>query len=170
MSDTPGIARLRSLLDHCESKNQGACEAIGLLLHKRLGPSGYDQTPPGLLTFASTGGDGVHFSLAGASDTAPVVMTVPMNPQRPNLVVGGSLQQFLGLGIPLGFFVLEGLSYSPGSTASQLDKARLRDLPAAAAKTLRALSKSMGARRWRDHAATLAVLQSEHADLIDQPH
>ncbi len=83
------------------------------------GPHGdrwsYDATPVNSLTFASTGGDGVHFGLlhdtTAASLTAPVVMTVPMQFDAPNHVVGASLREFLALGCRTGYLHLEQLAY-----------------------------------------------------------
>ena len=55
-------------------------EEIGLLLHSKSARTAYWCTPVNVVTFASTGGDGVHFSLLdlgdGAGDSSPVVMTV----------------------------------------------------------------------------------------------
>jgi hypothetical protein len=89
---------------------------LGLRLH---GPDGdrwdYDATPVNSTTFASTGGDGVHLGLlhdaTAASSTAPVVMTVPMQFDAPNRVVGASLREFLALGCRTGYFHLEQLAY-----------------------------------------------------------
>jgi hypothetical protein len=92
---------------------------LGLRLH---GPDGdrwdYDATPVNSTTFASTGGDGVHFGLlhgsTAASPTAPVAMTVPMQFDAPNHVVGASLREFLALGCRTGYFQLEQLAYRWG--------------------------------------------------------
>jgi hypothetical protein len=88
---------------------------LGLRLH---GPDGdrwdYDATPVNSTTCTSTGGDGVHFGLlhatTAASPTAPVVMTVPMQFDAPNHVVGASLREFLALGCRTGYVQLEELS------------------------------------------------------------
>lgn len=74
----------------------------------------YFCTPHNSVTFASTGGDGVHFgllSLPGRADQ-PVVMTVPISDQY-NTVVAESLQEFLELGYHVGWFSLEEIIYSP---------------------------------------------------------
>ncbi|HEX6677952.1 MAG TPA: hypothetical protein VF486_23420 [Actinomycetes bacterium] len=92
---------------------------LGLRLH---GPDGdrwdYDATPVNGTTFASTGGDGVHFGLlhgsTAASPAAPVVMTVPMQFDAPNHVVGASLREFLALGCRTGYFQLEQLAHPWG--------------------------------------------------------
>jgi hypothetical protein len=88
---------------------------LGLRLH---GPDGdrwdYHATPVTSTTVASTGGDGVHFGLlhgsTAASSTAPVAMTVPMQLDAPNHVVGASLREFLALGCRTGYFQLEQLA------------------------------------------------------------
>ncbi len=76
-------------------------------------------TPINSVTFATTGGDDVHFGLVAIerkySDLSPIVMTVPMagdNPKETNFVVGESLHEFLRLGCVHDFFDLEKLAYS----------------------------------------------------------
>ena len=74
----------------------------------------YPTTPVNVTTFASTGGDAVHFSAINASHgsgTAVVVMTVPMAFDNPNHIVGGDLREFLALGCRTGYFCLERLAY-----------------------------------------------------------
>jgi hypothetical protein len=88
----------------------------GLFLVRPLVRWEYFCTPLNTLTFASTGGDGVHYGLlptAGVPyDQLPVVMTVPMS-DRNNIVVAETLKEFLGLGYFVGWFSLEQLSYDP---------------------------------------------------------
>lgn len=75
-------------------------------------------TPVNTLSFASTGGDDVHFGLLAINgkygDTSPVVMTVPMadlNPVNANFILGHSVYEFLCLGCVHGFSILEELAY-----------------------------------------------------------
>ena len=89
---------------------------LGFRLHGRHGDDwDYDATPANSTTFASTGGDGVHFGLLHATTTvagaAPVVMTVPMQFDAPNHVLGASLREFLALGCRTGYYHLERLAY-----------------------------------------------------------
>ncbi len=81
---------------------------------------GYESTPINSITFAETGGDGVHFSLVQlhdvVSEDSPVVMTVPMQPDKPNIVVGSNLFEFLCLGSQIGYFPLEQLAYDQRTT------------------------------------------------------
>ena len=66
----------------------------GLQLSETLENYGYFCTPVNSSTFASTGGDGVHFSLVHingkATDDSPVVMTCPMGVKF-NMIVGSNL-------------------------------------------------------------------------------
>ena len=105
---------------------QSALYPIGLLLEPPDQPRrlGYDSTPVGAVTFASTGGDGVHFSGVVASDgDLVIVMTVPMQWDHPNIVVGRSIREFLDLGCRHrgGYFTLEQLAYDWDSTIADLE-------------------------------------------------
>ncbi len=74
----------------------------------------YDSTPKNSETFATTGGDGVHYSLLtndiGLADKKVVIMTVPMMDK--NIILADSLDEFLGLGYYNGWFPLEQLVYN----------------------------------------------------------
>lgn len=83
-------------------------------------------TPSNALSFASTGGDDVHFSLLkvgkGFGDDSPVVMTVPMagdTPEETNIILGENLHEFLCLGCVHGFFGLEQLMYCRTETLEE---------------------------------------------------
>ncbi|MGD1915141.1 MAG: hypothetical protein ACFCBV_02995 [Phycisphaerales bacterium] len=90
------------------SEWEGALDAIGLLHDADFPP--YDATPLNCRVFATTGGNGTHFA---ALDTPgePIVMVVPMAFDRPHIVVGESLREFLCLGCECGYFGLEQLVY-----------------------------------------------------------
>lgn len=94
---------------------------LGLLLEPKPSPWTYFCSPLNAPTFASTGGDGVHFGLLqleGAEpEQAPVVMTVPMSGTH-NLVLAESVEEFLGLGCRVGWFLLEQLAYDPDWAAA----------------------------------------------------
>ena len=92
---------------------------VGLRLEPPTQAYQYYCTPKNVKTFASTGSDGVHFSFlepAGCSllnpSWAPVIMTVPMNFDNQNIVVGESLYEFLCLGCQVGYEALELLASS----------------------------------------------------------
>lgn len=99
-------------------------DPIGLLLIRPLVKGYYGSTPINSFTFAETGGDGVHFSLleltGKVSEDSPVVMTVPMNYGKDNLIVGENLLEFLCLGEQLGYFFLEQLVYNESKTIEWL--------------------------------------------------
>jgi hypothetical protein len=87
---------------------------IGLCLEDPATPRRWDYTttPPDSVTFAYTGANGVHFSyLGGVPGAGPVVMTVPMSFDSPNLVVGADLREFLELGCRIGYRRLESLAH-----------------------------------------------------------
>jgi hypothetical protein len=89
----------------------------GLLPVRPLENGDYECTPTNTLSFARTGGDGVHFSVLNARDETadgPVVMTVPM--AEANLVVAETLSEFLGIGCQTGWFELEQLAYDAPAT------------------------------------------------------
>ncbi len=75
---------------------------------------GYFCTPTNSLTFAATGGDGVHFGIVTSSKqkeaVGPVVMTVPMADTK-NVVVAENLEEFFSLGYYAGWFALEEIVY-----------------------------------------------------------
>ncbi len=96
---------------------------VGLAIHDELRRNGYDCTPSNCLTFASTGGDGVHFSIIETLGArSPVVMTVPMNFGEENLVIADSIYEFLCLGCKYGYFALEGLVYDVEETAQEIEE------------------------------------------------
>lgn len=94
-------------------------EPIGLMLQPPGSPLPvtYDATPPDAITFASTGGDGVHFSASLGASSPLIVMTVPMQFDRPNVVLGQDLREFLSLGCASGYFQLEQLAYGSPTAA-----------------------------------------------------
>jgi hypothetical protein len=91
-------------------------DPAGLLLERDSAPWTYFCSPRNAPAFASTGGDGVHFGLlqldGSGPDDAPVVMTVPMSDTH-TIVLAESMDEFLGLGSRLGWFLLEQLAYDP---------------------------------------------------------
>lgn len=163
MTWPPELERLRGAVE----QEEGAAEAVGLLFAPNPRPSGYEATPAGALTFAWTGGDGVHFSLLAKGSRCPVLMTVPMCFDRPNVVVGDDLKDFLGLGLPRGFVALENLAYRPEDTTKALDAAVGADLTPLQRRTLDAIAVAFGAERWSQHGARLTLLAERHCDMLD---
>lgn len=113
------LAALRELSVGTSSSPEAFLLDHGLRVHPTLERWTYAPTPVNSVTFASTGGDGVHFGLLqGLSTTSrdgPVVMTVPMaaldHVRDANHVVAESIREFLGLGCVRGWCELEQLAY-----------------------------------------------------------
>jgi len=78
----------------------------------------YESTPVNSEVFATTGGDGVHFSLLntniGLDDKKVIIMTVPMIDKI--IILADSFDEFLGLGYYNGWFPLEQLVYNFNDT------------------------------------------------------
>jgi hypothetical protein len=123
------LARLWSLAEKEAAKTNSAPEyvfdPIGLILVRPMRNMGYESTPINSATFAETGGDGVHFGFLQVSNTisedSPVVMTVPMQCDNPNVVVGCNLLEFLCLGSQIGYFPLEQLAYDWRTTVEWIE-------------------------------------------------
>jgi hypothetical protein len=122
------LEKLWAIADQEAEKNKRdfslAFDLIGLIIFRPLIKKYYPSTPVNSFTFAHTGGDGVHFSLVTLtgklSEDSPVVMTVPMNFGKDNLIVGENLIEFLSLGEQLGYFFLEQLVYDEAKTIEWL--------------------------------------------------
>lgn len=126
----------------------------------------YDATPVNATTFASTGGDGVHFSVVDAADrddAAAVVMTVPMAFDNPNHILAGSLREFLALGSWAGYFCLERLAYGWGrqETITRLEAGRPPE-DAGEALLLTHLVEEFDVRPWRNVERRLGELDAMH--------
>ena len=166
MEEPGDLSTLKSVL----ADNSLAADQLGLLFHSGLSDPAYEQTPRNTLTFASTGGDGVHFGYlvmaGGVGDDDPIVMTVP-SAEKPNRVVGRNLRHFLGLGRRSGYFVLEQLQYDFAGTVAALDRRDLSFPDEIERAALDAIAQSLGVVDWHDHAAVLASLESEFAASLD---
>lgn len=136
-------------------------EDIGLMLQPpdEPLPVTYDATPRDAVTFASTGGDGVHFSAAHGASAAIILMTVPMQFERPNVVVGSTLREFLSLGSAAGFFWLEQLAYDYACTVSALAAGPTAENDEAE-RQLTLLRERLALPPWPDPKARLDELQA----------
>lgn len=136
-----------------------AFERIGLLLEDPGAPGDWDYpaTPVDAVTFASTGGDGVHFSLVPQGPA--VVMTVPRCFGNTTHVLAESLPEFLALGCRTGYFSLERLAYGWGR-ADQL--ADLRLSPPSDDPLLKSIVEEFGVSPWPDVEGRLAALEAAH--------
>ncbi|MBD3663362.1 hypothetical protein [Sulfitobacter aestuariivivens] len=130
MMTDPDLHVLSEIFD----RHPYADEFLGLFLTLDGNPSGYDATPRCCRTFGSTGGNGVHFSLADLGDVGtPVVMTVPMHFDAPNLLIGNDFRDFLSIGLRAGYFGLEQLVYDRPTAIAQLEGGVQLEKPAEAA-------------------------------------
>jgi hypothetical protein len=95
---------------------EGVLDPCGLILEIPPKSAYYWCTPKEALTFACTGGDGVHYSYLSSDSLSPgvlpIVMTLPAN-DRHNYLVAESIEEFLGLGYHVGWFALESIAYEP---------------------------------------------------------
>ena len=76
----------------------------------------YDTTPINTHVFATTCGEGVHFSLLEITDKIqPIIMTVPCNSGNSikdnNIIIAENLNEFLSLGFYNGWGYLEQVCY-----------------------------------------------------------
>lgn len=144
-------------------KPETTFEHIGLLLERPDAPDqygGYIASPLNTATFARTGGDGTHFGVVYTDDDAivtPVVMTVPLQDDDPNHILGSSLPEFLALGHLTGFTDLESLAYghSPEDLHRPSDDPTRRPL-------LQTLTTEFTLTPWPDIPARLEALANKH--------
>jgi len=126
------------------------------------------MTPINTVTFATTGGDDVHFGLLlngkRVSDLSPVIMTVPMGGDSPldcNMVLGASFREFLCLGCMHGYNDLEELYYNLKTALDELNKP-LEELDEDDRETdlLAIYRRLFGLTSWSDPGRRLAELQT----------
>jgi hypothetical protein len=151
----------------------GTFEPIGLILFIPPRNGGYWCTPVNSLAFATTGGDGVHYSLLAIddefSDFSPVVMTVPMC-DTPNLIVGASLRDFLALGSRCGYFRLEQLIYHPDRTLEELSaKSFDAETGTVERALLNTISSHFNVTPWLDPRNRLQELATQYGAFIVHP-
>jgi len=113
----------------------------------------YWCTPTNAWTFATTGGNGVHYSLVetegSVSEQSPVVMTVPMC-DSPNHIVGADLREFLALGLPYGWFGLEQMAYSSSWWEDHADWEREGPMSPERRAVIAELQERLGLVGWED--------------------
>ena len=157
-------------------------DPIGLILRRPIERERYEATPANSLAFATTGGDGVHYSLLRlgpeVGDLSPVVMTVPMNYGQENLIVGIDMKEFLCLGCQTGYFFLEDLTYDEPDTiywlthpdkwyeAIDQDHKTVEDINRKK-YLLNLLSKELNLKPWEEFEQRLIFLQSQYYSLLE---
>jgi hypothetical protein len=169
----PDLVTLARLVAFAAVPEHGAfLSDEGLMLERDLGRWEYWCTPTNAATFASTGGDGVHFSLVdlgdGIGDASPVVMTVPMafgDDLRPSWIVGETLVDFLALGLDGGWSTLEQLAYDDETWPSRRQAAAGGPRP----PVLQALADELGLVPWTDVPGRLAALHERFGGALQVP-
>ncbi|MEL6554915.1 MAG: hypothetical protein AAFQ63_15835 [Cyanobacteria bacterium J06621_11] len=143
-------------------------QSVGLRLEVPEKPWQYYCTPKNTRTFASTGRDGVHYSFLEVRSLhySPIVMTVPMSFDNPNIVVAETLHEFLCLGCRASYLSLEMLSVCGGDFSSLKSKSYAAGLSQAQQHSLQVLSDSFSlfpyvALEWR-----MAQLQAKYLDFL----
>ena len=156
------------------SRAAAAFEDAGLILIAPPRWYGYESTPANATSFATTGGDGVHYSwltFDGVdAERAPIVMTVPMaSEERTNIIVGENLREFLNLGCRYGYFPLEQLAYDWDETIRELERQRVA--PNAwpeKRRKLNMLTEALGLVPWPSPRQRLRALQDEFLPRIER--
>ena len=143
---------------------------IGLILCDPPETESYDSTPANSIAFAKTGGDGVHYSFLEIDKPlhdSPVVMTVPMMFERPNLILGENLMEFLSLGCRCGYFSLEQLAY-PDSRAEWIDMLSRSEVnpEVEAVDLLNLLNNKFDLHPWLEVASRLEELDRQFLSMI----
>ncbi|MBH9579386.1 hypothetical protein [Inhella proteolytica] len=148
-------------------------DPIGLILLAPPRNYGYWCTPLNSLTFATTGGDGVHYGLLALdgqfTDFSPVVMTVPMS-DTSNTIVGANLKEFLALGIRFGYFGLEQLVYDRHNTMQELELPNFdQEMSQRERSLLNLISSEFNIRPWSRVDQRLKELQAQFAAALQLP-
>jgi len=145
-------------------------DCIGLNLFKAIQNFEYWCTPTNSITFASTGGDGVHFGLlcedGKIDDNCPIVMTMP-SAYTPNMIVGENFLEFLSLGCRCGFFTLEQIEYDPKEQIALLDSKKYpQEIEAKEMELLKSIENEFMLKPWSNHSARLDELKEKYLDTL----
>ena len=141
-------------------------DPVGLNLIKEPLCWGYWCTPVNTISFAATGGDGVHFGFliedSVSLDESPIIMTVPCA-ETPNHVVGENLSDFLALGCRCGYFVLEQIEYQPEEQIRVLDSQEYPEYMSTEEQALLLkIEKEFNLAPWIDHGKRLKSLKEKY--------
>jgi hypothetical protein len=147
---------------------------IGLGLEDPPEHYGHPFTPKNSITFATTGGDDVHFSLVSrrgkVSDLSPVVVTIPAAEEaaeEASFLVGNNLYEFLCLGLRAGFDPLEDLTYAWEETVQELETGpEPGEFDADDLKTLKLLKDELNLKPWEDIDGRLRELQQGRRSIL----
>ena len=174
--DSKLLVRLRAIDEEAaerfpEEYVDAGLGAVGLILLETPENYGYDETPKNSIAFAHTGMGGVHYSFLSengtATDTSPIVMTVP-GEEIPNCIVGENLMDFLRLGCLYGYDLIQGIRICPEeqipkySSINEKNDERCNGI-------LDYLTRSLEIAPWDDGLSHFNTLQASYAPKLDVP-
>lgn len=141
-------------------------DPVGLILFRDIENMGYWCTPENSVTFATTGGDGVHFGFltdnGEVNENSPIVMTLPCA-DTSNIIVGENFEEFLSLGCRGGFFELEQIEYQPNEHIPFLDSQQYSaEMEPNEIQLLKSIENEFRLKAWSNHAARLAELKLKY--------
>ena len=141
-------------------------DPVGLILFRDIENMGYWCTPENTVTFATTGGDGVHFGFltnnGEVKENSPIVMTLPCA-DTANIIVGSSFEEFLSLGCRGGYFELEQIEYQPQQQIPFLDSHQYpSEMEPNQISLLKSIEQEFNLAVWANHSARLAELKLKY--------
>ena len=146
-------------------------DPCGLILEIPPARVDYWCTPRNVVTFASTGGDGVHYSYLAhpefANGKKPIVMSLPCSDVG-NVIVADSFSEFFNLGYFAGWFSLEQLTYQPNQAVIDLSSDD-EELYRYAGARLEFIRQAMSIRPVPPDLERLAILKQSYFHLLDIP-
>ena len=136
----------------------------------------YHCTPINVDVFASTSMDGAHFGvLQTDTDIQPVVLVAPDASNRPCVIVGETLHEFLSLGCEHGFGWVVEVPHRPAEMVKLLEQppeplneASL-EVDWIRERLLENLRERFQLRPWTNIGERLMELQEEYLDELDMP-
>lgn len=156
------------LVDFASAREHaGALEEAGLGLIDLEVIHLYQATPVNTATFANNGIGGNHVGFLAMPDTpldaSPVVLTAPLA-EQPNVVVAGSLHEFLCLGCRQGWAFLDQFAHNPAWAVEWYQSGE-----AAAYPILDELARRFDLAPWNAVGARIAELAEQHGDRLVLP-
>ncbi|MEL6939365.1 MAG: hypothetical protein AAFO84_09250 [Cyanobacteria bacterium J06598_1] len=143
-------------------------QAVGLTLEWPATPWQYYCTPRNAKTFASTGSDGVHYSLLESPllRYSPVIMTVPMSFENANIVVAETLHEFLCLGCRASYLGLEALAACDSDFRVLKQRNYDSTLSLRQVRQLKVLSEAFSLYPYVNLERRMAQLQAKYLDFL----
>lgn len=141
-------------------------DPVGLVLFKDIKNMGYWCTPENTVTFAMTGGDGVHFGflcgLEGSAVESPIVMTLPCA-DTSNIIIAENFLEFLSLGCRRGYCELEQIEYCPEEHLAFLGAQKYSsEMEENEIALLKKIESAFSLKPWSNHSARLAELKLKY--------